>query len=248
MACDTCDDNSIELPLGPQGDDGNDGNYVTVVNEPAGAICAAGGLKIEVKSGVDGSLVSGPFYTCNGVNGANGANGVDGTNSLGQTYSGVNNVATSYAGTTIGTSGSPINSLALPLAGTYLVTVDILCRQGADTNWALYEDNSQSFGFAEFRYQMNGSVQSLFNASSQSDFLPNSDCTPYTPILAGAVNTPYYKVIQTKQTASKSFFVTITGAETISLYLWLSTNYTASVSKPATMYTYKSTITALKVT
>lgn len=248
MACDSCDENSIELPIGPQGDTGANGNYVTVSTEAAGVNCPNGGLKIEVKDGTSNVTLS-TKYVCNGINGAAGTNGVDGTNSIGQTYTASTtgqSIFSTYG--TISRADGPILTLPLTAAGTYLFTVDIDCRQGPESNYALYNDFSQPFGYGNFQYQLNGTTTDPYNATNISTALTNSQLYPYLPVLAGAVNSPYYKLIQNpKQTVSKSFFLTIAGAEDISLYAWYTSLGLATVDKPATLYTFKATINALKV-
>jgi hypothetical protein len=53
-------------PAGPKGDPGNpgtNGNYVVRTAEPAGLNCPCGGIKLEVKSGVDNSVLT-TDYIC----------------------------------------------------------------------------------------------------------------------------------------------------------------------------------------
>lgn len=64
----TCGCSSVEIPIGPPGEDGVDGASVSVIPELPGANCINGGIKITDGAG----NVS---YVCNGAPGVDGTSG-----------------------------------------------------------------------------------------------------------------------------------------------------------------------------
>lgn len=246
MACDCCDENSIELPIGPTGDDGAAGNYVTVTTEAAGLNCANGGFKLEIKSGVDDSVID-TQYVCNGTNGTNGTNASAALTSNSSTTTTTTNFTSSNV------PSSALITLALATAGTYYVTYDIICKPiGYNGVLSLdYAVISPSVGCVpDVQFAINGSVQSTYNASNPSQYIAGSNSHAQHSV---AVNTTYKEgttiyvaSTERKQTVSKTFTVITTGAETLSLYAWqLDPSVTATY--PCTLYTYQIDINAVKL-
>ena len=79
--------NGADGTNGSDGADGNDGvsTFVRTTNEPNGANCANGGVKIELGLDANGNQIfdsgeefGSPIYVCSGNDGANGSDGADG--------------------------------------------------------------------------------------------------------------------------------------------------------------------------